>query len=123
MGSLQKSEPEKRSSQMPAIRGNNGLVNLAPELERLCKIIYQCNQLRPYPLTAMEIAEYADSLLRLIPDLNFEKVEFMVDQMLLGNIEWDTKLGIQNLTNGLKVIGEAVIGLSPRFYLLKQGIW
>lgn len=52
----------------------------------------------------MEIAEWADSLQRLLPDIDLEAMEFMIDNMKKGEIAYDKNAGIQNIFMGLKMV-------------------
>lgn len=52
----------------------------------------------------MEIVEWADSIQRLVPDLDLEALEFMIDNMKTGEIAFDKSAGIQNIFMGLKMV-------------------
>jgi hypothetical protein len=71
---------------------------------RVIKAVYQFNQLRAFSLTDIEIVEWAASIARLLPELNPSALEFMVDKMKIGEIQFDKTLGIQNIFNGLKQV-------------------
>jgi hypothetical protein len=60
--------------------------------------------LRGFPLTEIETLEWAAALERLFPDLDYGKLGFLLEQMMLGNYTYDRNLGIQNITIALPKI-------------------
>ncbi len=83
-------------------RAPTGSVTLpALPAERLIKAVYQFNQLRAFSLTDVEILEWARSIERLRPHLDIEHMEYSIDAMKQGNIEYDNTKGIQNIFNAI----------------------
>ena len=73
----------------------------SPIFERLMKVVYHVNQLRAYPMSPIEIAEWSRTLLFGFPNLDIGALEFLIEEMKFGRFEWDKTIGIQNLTLGL----------------------
>ena len=83
----------------------NQSVGLVPSTERvneLAKILYQLNMLIAYPLSDSQIIEWALCLLRLIPNIDGVELQVIIDKMIIGEIEYDTKKGIKNIVIALK---------------------
>jgi hypothetical protein len=59
------------------------------------------NMLRAYPMGRDEVIAWAQTLERVVPDLDPLAVCWLVDEMLAGRYEYDKNAGIQNLTQGL----------------------
>lgn len=91
-------------------------LQLSRNEERLCDILNTFNQLREYPLNAIQILEWKDSLLRILPDLEPDKLEFVIDRMIDGQITYKPEFGIKNL-----FIGLALIEKINEVYKIKEG--
>lgn len=85
----------QKTSALPTERLNNKEIKIAQE-------IYEVNQLAPYPLSSIQIEDWSRSINRLMPDLEVSKLESLINDFKLDNIEWDYKKGIQNIFIGLK---------------------
>lgn len=83
------------------------LSNMSESERRLCAVIHRYNQLRAYPLSQKEILEWKDSFVKLsgkdLAELA-EKLDFVIDKMIVGEIDNDPKHGIKNLFEGLKEV-------------------
>lgn len=84
--------------------GTIQLTSTEVRFTELCKILYHVNQLTAFPMVVEQIQDWAKSLLLLIPDLEFNALEFLINEMKLSRYEFDKNLGIQNLTRGLALI-------------------
>jgi hypothetical protein len=71
--------------------------------DSLVKAVYQFNQLRAFSLTQIEVLEWARSIERLHPNVDINQLMFVIDQMKVGNLEYDKTIGIQNIFKGLKM--------------------
>lgn len=67
----------------------------------IAKIIYHINQVRTYPLTAIEIEDWSRSINEILPELELDNLRELVVEMKKGNIEYDNTRGIQNIFKGL----------------------
>lgn len=77
---------------------DNSLSTLLNNKEiEIAKIVWHVNQLVAYPLTDNQIEAWSKSINKLIPSLDLKKLELLIDEMKVGNIDWDTRKGIQNL--------------------------
>lgn len=63
----------------------------------IAQAVFHVNQLVPYALTDLQISDWAKSINKLIPELDIDSLVYVIDQMKMGRIEWNPKLGIQNL--------------------------
>lgn len=97
----------------------NDLANLPDKLEQLCRIVYHVNQLRQFPLSAVEVAEWSKSLLEYDENLDFEAIRFIIQEMKFCRMDWDKTEGIQNLIRGLKLIEKTETG----YKVLRQNIF
>ena len=66
-----------------------------------------------------EIAEWADTLLEFKPELDYEALRFIIQQMKFGNLEYEQKDGVQNLTRAFKKITRT----SEGYKLLKLNVF
>ena len=94
------------------------LATLPEWFKELCKIIAHVNQLRSYPLTAIEIAEWSRSMKQLFPDLDYDALMFLISEMKAGRAEYDDRLGIRNLTMGMGGVEKTING-----YRILKTIW
>lgn len=69
---------------------------------RVIKAVVEFNQLRSFSLTPVEIAEWARTIIRIWPDYDVEWLNFVIDKMKCGQMEYDRGLGIQNIFQALK---------------------
>lgn len=70
----------------------------------LSKILWHLNQVVAYPMTDLQIEDWARSILELRPDVDLNAVKFLIDKFKTGEREYDSKKGIQNIFVGLKYI-------------------
>ena len=90
------------------IQRNDLAISQGEPDEELCKIISKVNQLRPYPLSAIEVMEWAASLEKI--GVDYGALRHLIWQMILGNYDYDKSLGIQNLVNGLRKVKKTETG-------------
>jgi hypothetical protein len=62
----------------------------------------QFNQLRSFKLDFWDCIKWKDTILRLMPEVETKAIEFVIDQLILGNLEYDKDRGIQNIIEGLR---------------------
>lgn len=98
--------------------GNTGLTVTKKEKD-ICDVLVGINQLRSFKLDVIEVLEWKDSLIRILPDIKIETLQFVIDSMMTGELEYNDKKGIQNLFAALKLVGENEDGT---FYI-KKPIW
>jgi hypothetical protein len=94
------------------------IVQLGSEEKRICAILNTYNQLRPYKLDAVEVLEWKDSIIKLVKDLDIDALEFLVDKMIAGEMDYDRDKGIQNIFLGLKKVEKTETG-----YKILRSIW
>jgi hypothetical protein len=97
----------------------SGLATLPEEFEQLCQIVYQVNFLRQYPLSPVEIAEWARTLVEFDPELDYATLKFIIQQMKFGNLEYEQKDGVQNLTRAFQKIEKVNTG----YRLRRLNVW
>lgn len=78
------------------------LENLSEKEVQIAGEIYGINQLVPYPLNSLQIADWAISINKLLPDLKISDLERLIDDFKKDELEWNYNKGIQNIFNGLK---------------------
>jgi hypothetical protein len=117
MESLQKYGKEEKS--LSRIQHNSDLVSLPIHVEAIARIVYEVNQLRQYPLNDIEIAEWATTLNEFNPDMEIEALQFIIQQMKFGNLEYEQKDGVQNLTRAFQRIRKTADGWQIR----KTNVW
>lgn len=76
-------------------QNNNLLVNTL-----LIKQVANVNLLVQYPLSDSMIELWAKSIEELAPKLNPLTLKVIIDRFKVGRLEWDSKLGIQNIFLG-----------------------
>lgn len=70
----------------------------------IARTVYEFNKLRSFKLSTVEILEWKDSILKLMPDIDANKLMFVIEKMMDGTLEYDHNLGIQNIFRGLKKV-------------------
>lgn len=76
-------------------------------------MVAQVNQLTPFPLNAIAVAEWSRSLVELIPaaDFDLEKIKFVIDAYKTAKLEYNREKGIQNIFLGLEAVEVTEAGL------------
>jgi len=93
-----------------------GALDLTDRDRLICNCIHTFNQLRDFKLTAIEVLEWRDSLNRIWPDMNPDRLAFVIDKLMTGELEYKPSIGIQNLFKGLKKVERIEGG-----YRIKEG--
>lgn len=83
---------------------------------QICDCLNTFNQLRDFKLNAIEILEWKDSLNRIYPTMKPERLLFVIDKLMTGELDYKPQIGIQNLFKGLKSV-EIIDGK----YRIKEG--
>lgn len=94
---------------MDLIKQQDGLELAATLTERQIMIggrLLRFNELRAFKLDETEMARWAQTLDKAIPDLNLEKLSFAILKIAMGEIEYDTQRGIQNIFRALERVAE-----------------
>lgn len=74
------------------------IIRSLPENEKkMCDAIHKVNQLRTFKLDFVEILEWKDTIIKLIPNIHPEVVEFAVEKMLTGELDYNKDYGIKNI--------------------------
>lgn len=63
--------------------------------------VYHINHLTAFPLTDNQIDEWSRSINELRPDVTPEQLKEVIDGMKQGLIDFDNRLGIQNIFKAL----------------------
>lgn len=77
-------------------KGNQSLELTDKELE-IAQVVFLVNQLISYHLSDLQISDWARTISRLKPDITPEYLNKIIDLFIVGDIEWDTRKGIQNI--------------------------
>lgn len=85
-----------------ALNGGHQVPKLSPRQERVGKILVVFNQLRAYKLDLSEVFGWTNTLLRIYPDLELDRLQMAVDGMISGEIPYDQSIGIKNIVNALR---------------------
>lgn len=84
------------NSNMPA------RMKLTPLEQEVCNALATYNQLRSFKLDAIDILEWKDTILKLMPKVKADAIQFVIEQMVAGNLEHKKDEGLQNIVRGLK---------------------
>lgn len=85
-------------------------LEISDSRKRIAKVIVDVNQIMQYPLTAVQVLEWAESIERLVPDVDVMALAYLMDAFKLELIEWDRQKGIQNIFAGLKRVRKTDTG-------------
>lgn len=83
--------------------------------EKIGKVIWRLNQLRRFPLDDKAIEDWANTIMRLMPLEDIRKLGFVIDMMIVGELDYSPDEGIKNLFRNVK----AVIETDGKFEILK----
>lgn len=108
----------ENKNNLPTKRQSQQIVSVTLPNDAIIRAVYQFNQLRAYSLTEIEMMEWARSIERLLPDLDIDALNFLIDKMKTGEMEYDKAVGIQNIFNGMKKIEKTESG-----YKILKAIW
>jgi hypothetical protein len=64
---------------------------------KIAAIVYHVNQLTSYPLSGVQIEDWAKSINELMPDVDLVELKRVINNFKLGVFEWDYRKGIQNI--------------------------
>ena len=72
--------------------------NLSLEkIKEVGKEIYQINQLVQFPISDEMIKDWTKSIHELAPELDGTKLKYIIDKFKTGELEYDSRKGIQNI--------------------------
>jgi len=102
------------------VKSESRSIVLTDRDEAICRVLNKFNQLRSFRLDPIEILEWKDSLNRLIGEkLDTKALDFAIDKMMTGEIEYDKNKGIQNIFDALKQVAKKENGE----YKIKTFVW
>lgn len=97
-------------NQLQQFNQEYGLSTVLTEKEiQTATILYQANQLVSYPIPDHQLEAWSKSLSELFPTMDLELLKRIMRLFKADSLQWDTKKGIQNISNALVQVG----GLSP----------
>jgi len=101
------------------VKSNGNLPALTKRDEAICKVINRFNQLRSFRLDPIEILEWKDSLNRVFGEkMDLGALDFAIDKMISGELEYDKNLGIQNIISAMRQVEKTKSG-----YRIKNMVW
>ena len=68
-----------------------------PEFNEVARTVFQYNLLTAYPLADIQIEAYTKCIFELRPDIDVGILQSAINEMKLGKISFDPRLGIQNI--------------------------
>lgn len=86
---------------MNLVKYEGGKVALSDRENEVCTCINLFNQLRDYKLSDIEILEWKDTILRLLPEAEPQAIQFVIERLMTGEIEYKKDEGIRNIFRGL----------------------
>lgn len=98
-------------------RGEHVVLVTPPDsvTDKVARVVWRINQLRRFPLKDEDIEDWSKTLVRLMPLEDLRKLEFVIDQMITGELDYNPDEGIKNLFRNVK----AVIETDGKFEILK----
>jgi hypothetical protein len=70
----------------------------------IASALTKVNMLAPFPLKDLQLEDWSKTINRLMPDLKLPDLNQVLDNMIIGKVEYDNRKGIQNIFNGLASI-------------------
>lgn len=83
--------------------------------DKISKVVWRLNQLRRFPLDDNAIEDWTKTLIRLMPLEDLRKLEYVIDQMITGELDYNPDEGIKNLFRNVKSVQET----DGKFEILK----
>jgi hypothetical protein len=83
---------------------------LSDRCKEIIKIVAGVNDCVGFKLEYDELVSWGADVNRLIPDLEIERLMFLMDCFKMDKIEYDKNKGIQNIFNGLRLIERTETG-------------
>lgn len=68
----------------------------------IARSVYRINLARDYPLSDSAIDDWAECIIRLFPSITPKILDVIIDNIVLSNIDFDSKLGIRDLITAIK---------------------
>ena len=81
---------------------NQDLSSLRNKIIEVGKGLYHLNQLTSFPISDDSIIEWSKSIDEILPELELKDLTDLIKDFKTGFIEYDNRLGIQNIFNGLR---------------------
>ncbi len=86
------------------------VAGMSQQEKDICGALNTFNQLRSFKLDIVEILEWKDTIVKLLPRLEVPALEFAIEKMILGELEYQHNDGIQNIIRALKKIEKTETG-------------
>lgn len=75
--------------------------------------LYHVNYLTNYPISDAMLEGWSKSIKELAPEMTSKTVKIIIDRMKVGTIDFDNRIGIQNIFKAYKIIlNEYLVDLS-----------
>ena len=87
-------------NKLQVVNQNQNIVLSEPEIQ-IAMQVYHINQLTAFPLADHQIDEWSKAIYELRPEVRPEEIKDVIDGMKQGYIEYDNRLGIQNIFKAL----------------------
>jgi hypothetical protein len=97
---LLKMDPQKN---LPTTNTNSQSIALIPPVQ-LNRLIFEVNQLIPYPLGDTQIEDWASNIKRLSPSTTSDDIRLIMDKFMTGRTIWNKSEGIQNIFRGINLL-------------------
>lgn len=78
--------------------------SLSSEIRNMGVELFHYNQLTTFPLSDAQIIDWAKSISEIAPNLTIEILHEIIRRFKIGQGEFDSRLGIQNIFNGYRTI-------------------
>lgn len=67
----------------------------------IAKSLFYVNLLTPFRVEDFIIEQWSITVSRMLPDVTSDEIQQLMDDFMTGEIEYDHKLGIQNIFKGI----------------------
>lgn len=84
--------------------------SLQSEVDERARCLYHLNKIRRFPLNDDQLQDWSKTIMRLRPEVSAERLQVVIDAILMGEYLWDPELGIQNIFKALN----APVGYTPQ---------
>ena len=85
--------------------------------------IAEVNKLVGYQLDKYQLAEWAEDVLKLAPEVEPSRLAFLFDCYKTERLVWDNTKGIQNIFSGIRMIYKVVDSNYPNgVYILRKSM-
>lgn len=95
---------------------------VSSRIKELGSAVYRVNQMVTFSLNKTQIEDWSASINKIHPGITLKTLDLIIDRLMTGEYEWDSRLAIQNVFNGIKEYLKELKAIEDKAYDEIRGI-